>query len=205
MADNVAITAGSGTSIRTDDVGGVQYPVNKLDGGADGTTVPITADTTIAGLPVEARHRRVRVAVTPTISSGAIYAAKDAVGGIMSFASAVRATAGTGLLRHVAVVDKGQQMAGLDLVLFSATIAGTVTDNAVFAPTDADGTNFLGRVQITATTDYADFSTNSMCGKTVEIPIACAATTLFGALVARGTPTYTSTTDLVVTLTIDQD
>jgi hypothetical protein len=36
MADNVSITAGSGTSIATDDVGGVQYQRVKIALGADG-------------------------------------------------------------------------------------------------------------------------------------------------------------------------
>lgn len=37
MVDTVAITAGSGTSIATDDIGGVHYQRNKLVFGADGT------------------------------------------------------------------------------------------------------------------------------------------------------------------------
>lgn len=36
MADNVAITAGAGTSIATDDIGTVHYPRNKIVVGADG-------------------------------------------------------------------------------------------------------------------------------------------------------------------------
>lgn len=39
MADNVAITAGTGTSIATDDIGGVQYQRVKVALGADGTGV----------------------------------------------------------------------------------------------------------------------------------------------------------------------
>ena len=40
MADNVAITAGAGTTIATDDVGGVHYQINKLAFGAlDSATV----------------------------------------------------------------------------------------------------------------------------------------------------------------------
>lgn len=50
MADNVAITAGAGTSIATDDVGGVQYQRVKVDVGGDGATVPVVG--TAAGLPV---------------------------------------------------------------------------------------------------------------------------------------------------------
>jgi hypothetical protein len=37
MADNVPITAGSGTNIATDDIGGVQYQRNKIALGADGS------------------------------------------------------------------------------------------------------------------------------------------------------------------------
>lgn len=49
MADNVAITAGTGTAIRTDDVGGVQYQVVKLDLGGDGVSSPLSSS---APLPI---------------------------------------------------------------------------------------------------------------------------------------------------------
>jgi hypothetical protein len=61
MADNVAITAGSGTSIATDDVAGVQYQRVKLtDGTADSSTV------IAAGGGVEAGALRVTVASDST-------------------------------------------------------------------------------------------------------------------------------------------
>jgi hypothetical protein len=41
MADNVAITAGSGTTIATDDIGGVQYQRVKLAIGADGSAADL--------------------------------------------------------------------------------------------------------------------------------------------------------------------
>jgi hypothetical protein len=43
MADNVAITAGAGTSIASDDIGGVQYQRTKLVWGVDGTAVDASA------------------------------------------------------------------------------------------------------------------------------------------------------------------
>ena len=51
MADNVAITAGAGTSIASDDIGGVQYQRVKITHGQDGTAtdassanpLPVTA------------------------------------------------------------------------------------------------------------------------------------------------------------------
>lgn len=48
MADNVAITAGTGPSIGTDDVGGIQYQRIKTGFGVDGVYVDVSAD---AGLP----------------------------------------------------------------------------------------------------------------------------------------------------------
>ncbi len=42
MADNVAITAGSGTSIATDDEAGVHYQKVKLVASADGSTAPLS-------------------------------------------------------------------------------------------------------------------------------------------------------------------
>ena len=51
MADNVAITAGTGTTIATDDIGGVNYQRVKISAGADGTAVDVSA---AAPLPVEA-------------------------------------------------------------------------------------------------------------------------------------------------------
>jgi len=44
MADNFVANSGSGgKTFRTDDVGGVDYPVSKLDAGGDGVSVPIVA------------------------------------------------------------------------------------------------------------------------------------------------------------------
>lgn len=50
MADNVAITAGSGTPIATDNVGGVNYQRSKVVWGVDGV---VTDASTAAPLPVE--------------------------------------------------------------------------------------------------------------------------------------------------------
>lgn len=45
MADNVSITAGSGTTIASDDIGGVQYQRVKPTWGADGTANDVNATT----------------------------------------------------------------------------------------------------------------------------------------------------------------
>ena len=52
MADNVLITAGAGTSIATDDVGGIHYQKFKLDAGGDGLAVPVIAGQKVMTLSV---------------------------------------------------------------------------------------------------------------------------------------------------------
>ena len=52
MADNVPISPGAGANIRTQDVGGVQYQVVKLDVGASGVSKPVFQGGS-DGLPVD--------------------------------------------------------------------------------------------------------------------------------------------------------
>jgi hypothetical protein len=75
MADNVAITAGSGTSIATDDVSGVHFQKVKLiDGTADGSAA-IAGDATY-GLDVDVT----RVTGTVTVASTAQAADASSIG-----------------------------------------------------------------------------------------------------------------------------
>lgn len=204
MTDTIQITAGSGTVVGTDEVtiGATAQHVQrvKLVDGADGGT-DLLAGSAARGLTVDPRLKVVRLQVTPTISTAPAYTAKDAVGGLMTFANAARASGGTIWIDRVQVVDKGQQMAALDLVLFDRSITAP-TDNAVFAPTDTEAGYAVAAIPIY---DYRDLSTNSVADRPVGLEAVLNGTDLFGVLVARGTPTYTSTADLVVSLTIAQD
>lgn len=80
MADNVDITAGTGTTIRTDDVGGVQYPASKLVVGADGVDggfvsavnpLPVTGAVTTGAL-TDVELRAVPVPVSGTVATGGL-------------------------------------------------------------------------------------------------------------------------------------
>jgi hypothetical protein len=53
MADNVAITAGSGTTVATDDIGGVHFPRAKLSLGPDGTANDAVAGAGAVGVGVQ--------------------------------------------------------------------------------------------------------------------------------------------------------
>lgn len=74
MSDNVAITAGAGTNIATDDIGGVHYQRVKVTYGADGsaTDPSSTAPFPIASYPVASGgatvHRKTSAASTNATS-----------------------------------------------------------------------------------------------------------------------------------------
>lgn len=202
MADNVAITAGSGTSVATDDVSGVHYQRIKIvDGTADSSTAVVASAA--KGLYVDPRTSTSLIQVTPTISTSQ-YTAKDALGDVMTFANAARASGEGGLLESVTVVDKAQQLATIDLALFSATVSG-VTDNAVFDPADSDLLNCVGVIPISGG-DWSDFNDNSLATRAgLGLAYKCAATSLFGILIARSAPTYVSTSDISVTIGVVPD
>ena len=203
MADNAEINSGSGTIVATDDVGGAHYQRVKLVDGTDGNSGGIPGTAT-KGLYVDPRGSTTLVAVTPTISTS-IYAAKDAIGGVMSFSNAARASGGGGIVESVVIVDKDQELAAMDLVLLSSTVAGTTTDNAAWDPNDSDLANVVGVIPILSG-DYADFNDNAVASRSgIGMAYTCAATTLFGVLVARSTPTYTATSDISVILGLIPD
>lgn len=179
MADNIAITAGTGTSVSTNDASGAHVQ------------------------RVHATTEQVRVAQTPTISAGAVYAAKDVVGTLLTFAGAARFNGGSGRIVSLQIVDKDQERANMDLVLFDA--APTVaSDNSPFDPTDAELLTCVGWIPI-GSGFYSDFTDNSVMHVDLDLSYVLAGTSMYGVLVARSAPTYTSTTDLVVTLTFAVD
>lgn len=208
MADNVSITAGAGTSIATDDIGGVQFQRVKLAVGPDGTHTADLAGRVVSGsdgaINVDIRPSRIDISQTPTISAASAYAAGDAVGGIMTFANAARAAGLGGVITKVAITDLAAQVADLELILWTTSPAGTFTDNAAIDPTDGDLQDyFIGIIPLAGC--YSAFADNAAGSVVPNLSFVGASTSIFGTLVSRGTPTYASTTDIEITLTIVRD
>ena len=148
-----------------------------------------------------ARIRAIRL--TPTISTS-IYAAGDAVGGLLTFTNISSNPDSGVVLRGVLIHDEDNEAVNLELVLFSETFTPTA-DNAEFNPSDADLLNCLGAVLIDS---WFAFSGNAMgVERDVGMPLKLTGSSgsLFGQLVTRGgTPTYTATDDLSVTILLDR-
>lgn len=201
MVDNVNISAGTGTAIWTDEVTGAKHAqFFKLADGTADSTVVIPGDA-VRGLHV-LPSIITRLSQTPTISAAAVYAAGDAVGGLLTFANAARYSGGGVSVKQVVIIDKDQEMAPLDLVLFDRTFTNSA-DNAAFDPTDADLANLVTVIPIARWINYSDNAVG--LSDPLDIPIKLNGTSLFGQLVTRGEPTYTATSDIIVLINAVQE
>ena len=203
----ILVDPGSGRKVATDqytqgaDVLDVQ--VVKIAHGADGALDGCADELT--PLPVNQRQAGTVITVTPTVSTTPAYASGDAVGGKLTLPNAVRLAGGVGIIRSIVLTDKGKQNAAIDVVVFRADpTATTFTDNAALSVADADLLSIAGVVSVAAA-DYAAFVDNSVATKSgLGLAVNSITTTLYACLVTRGTPTYTASSDLQLTVVIEQ-
>ena len=243
MADDVQITAGSGTTVATDDIGsGRQAQWIKQAIAADGSAIGIghaedaahvsgdggimmlgvrqdtpvsTAGTAGDYLPaildalnrmwVRSSNPLIRVAVTPTISASSAYQTGDVLGTLMTIAGAGLNSGGSGYVLGVNVIDRTQaQRAAMDICFFDQSIT-PASDNAAWAPSDADMEKCLGVVAIGPyNTVWPGTPNNSFStGFNWGLPyVLTGSTNLYAVAVVRGTPTYVATTDLTFYYTL---
>ena len=178
---------------------------------ASGTVTTVTTVTTVSTLSAITAGEThigtvttggISISVTPVITDASAYSAKDAVGGEMTFANAARLAGGQGVINSVTIADNDDEKAGLELWLFSATVA-EAADHSPMDFTDAELLTCVGVIPI-STADYFSIADNGVaCLRGIGLQFKCAATSLFGQLKCTGTPTYTAHDDLTVTLGIE--
>lgn len=203
MADNVPITAGSGTSIASDDISSVQYQRIKLIHGADGTNDGDVAHTN--PLPVESTRSLQRIAVQSggLTTSVTAYTAGDQVGTQFTFADAARASGGTGTIVGATLVDANDIIGAYDLVIFDSSVT-LASDNAAFAVSDADALKVVGLIPLAA----YDIGNNRVAQQyNLAVPYLCnGGTSLYGGLITRAGHTFfAATTDLTVVLYVERN
>lgn len=190
MADGVAITAGSGTTVATDDVTGVHYQRMKLvDGTLDGTdAIPGSA---ARGLHVDPRELLTEVAITSSglTTATTAYIAGDVLGTELTLTGMARANAGYFTIVEANLVDKANVVGTVDAFLFNAA-STPAADNAANAWSDANMANLLGVIHLGDLVTSA----NNRVLRGVNLPLVgkCAAgtTSIFMVLVTRGAHTF---------------
>ncbi len=166
----------------------------------DGTVTAAASENHIG----EVGGKLVIVSAIPVVSTTPAYTAGDAVGAVLSFASAVRVSAGSGYIESVTITDLAKQSASLDLFLFDANPSVPPTDNDPADIADADLVTCIGVIQVTGHHTANDNGVS--CARAVGLGFKLASgTTLYGMLVTRSTPTFASVSDLTVRLAVRQN
>lgn len=141
MADNVAITAGAGTTIATDDVGGAHYQRMKLVSAVDGDTEPYGDDDMGSARALWVRPR-VDAKVETVASAGlttatTAYSVGDVLGTGWEFPNFFREAGGVTLLKGITILDISDVLT-TTAFFFAGESVTFGTDNAALAIADAE-------------------------------------------------------------------
>jgi hypothetical protein len=208
MADNVAITPGSGASVAADNVGGTLYQRVKLAHGADGSATDVSA---ASGLPVNIVSGTVALSgeehfgetgisqavIRPTIAvTAGAYAAGDVVGGRITLTNAMRTSGGTGKLTDLLITTADGELFECTVLLFDAATASAIGDHA----------KLLARIPVVAA-DYATLGADGVAHlRNLGVGVAAVGSAnLIAYVVATATPTFAATTDLAVAFKFDRN
>lgn len=148
------------------------------------------------------------ISVTPTFTVGGAAATGDYVGPSTApafFTSVARRDGFTAIVKSLVISDKLTTAAvDLELWLFNATFTAP-TDNAAWAITDTDQLKCLGVIELDAAKWYTNSNGKVFTDHTLGLVVKPTGTTLFFALVARGTTPAWVTGDVQISLGVLQD
>ena len=127
-----------------------------------------------------------------------ILAAGDLVGGKLTFSSFSAPAGSGGVIESVVITDLAKQSTAKDVVFFDVDPSNTTfTENVALDIHDTDILNIVGVAQVTTWVDFNDNSVGQALNLNMPFVVA-SGTSLFAAMVERGTPTYGATSDLQV-------
>lgn len=154
-------------------------------------------------------NRMERLSATPTVDVSA-HSSGDLATSKMTFdLTGFRSRTTTPIfLNGVKITDLADNDVDYDLLLFHANPGSTTfTLSTAFDLADADLANLITVVPVTS---YATFADNGLVyandlATAIPMDHTAASMSLYACLVARGTPTFTTASDLVVQLTFSSD
>jgi hypothetical protein len=193
MADNVAITAGSGTSVATDEIGGAHYQRVKIVWGADGTANDTSA---ASGKPLPSTlytSTGTEINFTASSSSSATFTpaasshtAGDVVGGAQEFASMGISASRIMITSASLRIDSATaQATAWTLYLFNITPPSAVADDAAHTLPSGDRASFLDKIALGTAVDEGATQYIKVDGINKQIKLA--GTSVFGYLVNNTT------------------
>jgi hypothetical protein len=194
---NPVMIAGNISSLLTDPTSGIQANVYS-SGGQNAVAVVIPA-----GLTIDTRSTSVQL--IPTVTAGA-YVAGYCVGGILTFTNAF-GPAQSGVIETISLTVRSTQTTGWTMYFFDAAItASTFNDHAAAVLSNTTDVQKVvgGAVNLIAYTQFGSSAT-FYSATSVGIQVSSSSTSLVAVLLTTGTPTFSTTTDVIVTVGILQD
>lgn len=205
MADGVTFQSGTlatpaaSTEIATDDCGADGHAqIIKLAISADGLATLIPGDATNGLLVnlganndvVSARSASLRATATSAglTTSTTAYTAGDQLGTILTFSSAVAASAGAGMLLAATLLDEVKLTGEVWLYLFDRSVT-LASDNAAATFSDSDMANCLGVVKFPQGDDVTDNRFSQVANAGIQVR-ANSGTSIYGALVTKSAHTF---------------
>lgn len=137
---------------------------------------------------------------TPAITSGSAYASGQAIGSTITIPKVC--DFGFGTILNVALIDKSDQKAALDILIFNQPLSTPQVDKTTLSISAADASNLVGHLSLTSGS-YSDLVASAVATQ-YNLWMAVAGgvdNNIYVQLVSRGTPTYTTTSALVVKVT----
>ena len=211
MADNVAITAGSGTNVAADeatysgDTAKIQLVRPVFVSGAEGSkAVTEPAFTTAGEQKVLAYRDLLQISVQSSgLSTGASYAAGDQLGSLFTLTNAARVSGGGGYVTGITLIDAADVIGAVDVVFFSASVT-LAADNAAFAISDADALYVQGIVTLAGSFDIGN---NRIAqAHSLAMPYICSGgTSLYAGLLTRsGHSQFAAATNLQLVVSVER-
>jgi len=199
----VVVTPGSGQTINTLPNAGQATMANSLPVAlaSDQSAIPLSAGSAVIGSVL---GRTSKVAVTPTVTASSAYVSGNEAGGLMTFSS-VFDSANSGILQSIRIRCKTVQSTGFKLYLFTANPSNsTWTDKTNPAIAAADIPAVVGPFSLTAPDSGLGTETTWEMDA-IGAAIVSGSTGLYGVLVCTATPTFGSTSDVSVEITVLKD
>ena len=161
------------------------------------TLAAVPSVTNVGGATIE-------VCIAPTIQTSAYTTGYTLTGSFIPFANAV-GTLGTGILQSVRIDIKSAQTAEFDVTFFAGVPSTSLTINTAPGLSSADV--LLAYPPIKLTSYYAGLSgTSTVYGfDGIGRAINLAQTTMYALVIVVGTPTFTTTSDFQICVTILRD
>jgi hypothetical protein len=144
---------------------------------------------------------------TPTVTSASAYTAGNLVGGLMTFTNCFASGLTSGVLQSVVIKSKSVQTTTFKLYIFSQQPTNTVWTDKTAPNINALDLPFLIDIFLFAAPDsgLGTMTIYTQDGLGKSIANTANGQNLWGLLVTTGTPTFSSTSDVSVTLGILQD